>query len=249
MSRTNLSPILGPCLALLALLFCTGAQASVTLSGTRVVFDAAEREVTIQLSNEGKQPALVQAWLDTGDERAEPERIEVPFLVTPALFRIEPGKGQVLRILHTGEPLPSNRESLFWLNVLDVPPKASGGDEVNRLQFAFRTRIKMMYRPASLPGTPDDAPAGLQWTLATDASQRPVLRARNPGAYVVNLAGVELQSGGKTYPAGFGHVLPGETASFPLVGASSTALPDATVVYSSVDDWGSTHGHRAAVGR
>lgn len=249
MSRTKSIAIVRTWLALSVLLCCACAQASVTLSGTRVVFDAREPEVTIQLSNQGKQPALVQAWLDTGDERAEPERIEVPFLVTPTLFRIEPGKGQVLRILHTGEPLPSNRESLFWLNVLDVPPKVNGDDEVNRLQFAFRTRIKMMYRPAGLPGTPDDAPAGLQWTLATDASQRPVLRARNPGAYVVNLAGVELQSGGKTYPAGFGHVLPGETASFPLAGASSTALPDATVVYSSVDDWGSTHGHRAAVGR
>ncbi|MDN7494768.1 fimbrial biogenesis chaperone [Burkholderia gladioli] len=249
MSRTKSSPIARSWLALIALLCCACAQASVTLSGTRVVFDASEPEVTIQLSNQGKQPALIQAWLDTGDERAEPERIEVPFMVTPTLFRIEAGKGQALRIIHTGEPLPSNRESLFWLNVLDVPPKASGGDEVNRLQFAFRTRIKMMYRPADLPGTPDDAPASLRWTLATDASQRPVLQARNPSAYVVNLAGVELQSGGKTYSAGFGHVLPGETASFPLVGADSTALPDATVLYSSVDDWGSTHGHRAAVGR
>jgi P pilus assembly chaperone PapD len=236
-------------LILVSMLFGTSAYASVTLSGTRVVFPGSEKEATVQLTNDGKLPSLIQAWLDKGDERASPDAIDVPFVITPTVFRVEPGKGQTLRILYTGEPLPADKESLFWLNVLDVPPKASDKDGVNRLQFAFRTRIKLMYRPAGLPGNAADAPARLKWTLGADDAHRPVLKATNPTAYVVNLAGVELKSAGKRFTAEFGHVAPGETASFRLTGASGVDLAGATVLYSSVDDWGANHSHEAPVSK
>ncbi|HDR9250916.1 molecular chaperone [Burkholderia vietnamiensis] len=234
---------------LMSLLLCMNARASVTLSGTRVVFPAADKEVTVQLTNDGKQPALVQAWIDKGNQRTSPDAIDVPFVITPTIFRVEPGKGQTLRILYTGEPLPENKESLFWLNVLDVPPKVSGKDDVNRLQFAFRTRIKLMYRPAGLAGTAGDAPAQLKWALGTDDAHRPVLKATNPSAYVVNLAGVELKSDGKTYAAELGYVGAGETASFALTGANGAALTGGTVHYSSVDDWGTAHAHEATIAK
>ena len=236
-------------LVLMSMLFCTSAQASVKLSGTRVIFDGGEREVTLQLTNDGKLPALVQAWLDKGDERAAPDTIDVPFVITPAVFRIEPGRGQTLRIIHSGEALPTDKESLFWLNVLDVPPKASAGDDVNRLQFAFRTRVKLMYRPAKLPGNAADAPAQLKWSVGTDDAHRPVLKVTNPSAYVVNLAGIELRVAGKSFEVALGHVLPGETASFPIKSADGANFAGAKVLYSSVDDWGANHGHEATVGQ
>ncbi|RQR53133.1 molecular chaperone [Burkholderia sp. Bp9125] len=245
----NIRRSYGILLVLMSMLLCASAQASVTLSGTRVVFDGTEKEVTIQLANDGKLPALVQAWIDNGDARASPDVIDVPFVVTPTIFRVEPGKGQTLRILHSGEPLPADKESLFWLNVLDVPPKASAKDDVNRLQFAFRTRVKLMYRPAKLPGTPLEAPAQLKWALGTDDTHQPVLKATNPTAYVVNLAGIELRSNGKAYEAALGYVRPGETASFPIKGATGIDLPNGTVLFSSVDDWGASHAHQASVGK
>ncbi|UEP23698.1 fimbrial biogenesis chaperone [Burkholderia ambifaria] len=236
-------------LILMSMLFCANVQASVTLSGTRVIFAGSEKEVTVQLANDGKLPALVQAWIDKGDERATPDTIDVPFVITPTIFRIEPGKGQTLRLIYSGEPLPADKESLFWLNVLDVPPKAAPSDDVNRLQFAFRTRVKLMYRPDGLPGSALDAPGKLKWALATDNEQRPVLKATNETAYVVNLSGIALKSGGKTFEVELGYVRPGETATFPIKGADRAALTGGTVLYSSVDDWGSNHGHEAQVSK
>ncbi|RQS09821.1 molecular chaperone [Burkholderia sp. Bp9002] len=245
----NIRRSYGILLVLMSMLMCASAQASVTLSGTRVVFDGTEKEVTIQLANDGKLPALVQAWIDNGDASASPDTIDVPFVVTPTIFRVEPGKGQTLRILHSGEPLPADKESLFWLNVLDVPPKAGAKDDVNRLQFAVRTRVKLMYRPAKLPGTSLEAPAQLKWALGTDDAHRPVLKATNPTAYVVNLAGIELKSSGKAYEAALGYVRPGETASFPIKGATGVDFSSGTVLFSSVDDWGASHAHQASVGK
>ncbi|MCA8117994.1 fimbria/pilus periplasmic chaperone [Burkholderia cepacia] len=235
-------------LALLAAgLLCMTAQASVTLSGTRVVFPGTDKEVTIQLTNDGKMPALVQTWLDKGDERASPDQIDVPFVITPTVFRLEAGKGQTLRIIHTGEALPADKESLFWLNVLDVPPKATADDDRNRLQIAFRTRVKLMYRPAGLPGNAADAPRQLTWKVSTDSDRQLVLTASNPTPYVVNLGGIALHANGKTMDAGVGYVRPGETASFPVKGASEANVIGGTVVYTSFDDWGGNQANEAKV--
>lgn len=225
------------------------AHASVTLSGTRVVFVASEKEVTIQMTNDGKLPALVQSWIDKGDQQASPDDIDVPFVITPSIFRIEPGRGQTLRIIHTGESLPADKESLFWLNVLDVPPKATDDQDVNRLQLAFRTRVKLMYLPDGLSGDASSAPTQLTWRIAADSGQRAVLEATNPTPYVVNLSGIALVVDGKTFDAGVGFVRPGEKARFPIKGALGADVASGKVVYSSMDDWGASHAHQMDVAR
>ncbi|WP_412530422.1 molecular chaperone [Burkholderia lata] len=234
-------------IVLMSFLLCASAQASVTLSGTRVVFSGSDKEATVHLTNDGKLPSLVQAWMDKGDERASPDAIDVPFVITPTVFRVEPGKGQTIRIIYTGEPLPADRESLFWLNVLDVPPKARNEGEPNRLQIAFRTRIKLMYRPAGLPGDSIDAPKQLQWSLASAPGVPVALTAKNPTPYVVNLGGVALVTNGKTYDAGLGYVLPGGSASFPVTGLTKADMNGARVVYSSFSDWGGSQANEAAI--
>lgn len=55
------------------------SQASIVVSGTRVVYPGNEREITVKLSNTGKTPVLVQSWIDKGDVEARPEKIQVPF--------------------------------------------------------------------------------------------------------------------------------------------------------------------------
>ncbi|MET3553980.1 fimbria/pilus periplasmic chaperone [Burkholderia sp. 567] len=169
--------------------FASQADASVVIAGTRVIFPSTEREVTIQLTNDSKRPALVQAWLDDGDSRALPENIDVPFTLTPSMFRMEAGNGQTLRLVHTGEPLPADRESLFWLNVLEVPPKASATENSNRIQLAFRSRIKLMYRPAGLAGNADDAPMQVDWRVVRGAGMGYVLPRSTQRFPIKDLAG------------------------------------------------------------
>ena len=212
------------------------AQASVVIAGTRVVFDAKEREVTIKLSNEGQLPALTQVWLDKGDASSSPASIAVPFTVTPPVSRIDPGKGQTLRVFHTGEAMPQDRESVFWLNVLEVPPVSKDQGDANKLQMAFRTRIKLFYRPAGLAGSAQEAPAKIEWRLVRKGSQA-VLEARNPTAFFVSIASLEVAGAGKVakFEQG-GMVGPGETQEFPLTGEVPTASP--MLHYQAINDFG-----------
>src|SRR5580692_2276209 len=144
------------------------ATAGVVVDGTRVVYPAAKREVTINVQNPGETPSLVQAWLDAGDPHAKPGESKVPFVLTPPLFRLDPTKVQSLRVVYTHDPLPENRESLFWLNVLDIPPRAAANsDAPNQLDLAFKHRMKVFFRPAGLSGSAADAPARLSWKLVS----------------------------------------------------------------------------------
>lgn len=227
------------CLALLSSLVASQACAEVVISGTRVVFPSNEREVTIKITNEGKAPALVQAWLDKGDPKASPDNIDVPFTMTPAMFRMEPGKGQTLRMIYSNEPLPADKESLFWLNVLEIPPKAAPGDDRNQIQIAFRSRIKVMFRPEGLAGSAGTAPKQLNWRVV-GADGGYALQASNPTPYVVNLGSVTLNAAGQKHDAGMGYVLPGGTQQFPIKKLGALPPNGAKVMFGSIDDWGAT---------
>ncbi len=216
----------------------TPADASVVIGGTRVIYGASEPEVTLKLSNAGQAPALVQSWVEAGDVRGAPSTIKVPFTVTPPIARIDPTKSQTLRIVYTGEPMPQDRESVFWLNVLEVPPKPSAADaDTNRVQLAFRSRIKVFYRPDHLKGAPADAPAQLTWRL-TRTDGKPAVEAHNPTPFHVSLTEISVQAGGRSavFDDG-GMVGPGETRAFPLRGDVPDAA-GASVRYTTLNDYG-----------
>jgi chaperone protein EcpD len=214
------------------------SQASVVIASTRVIYDAQESEVTLKLTNEGTAPALVQTWIDKGDARAAPSTIEVPFTVVPPIARIDPTKGQTLRIAYTGEALPQDKESVFWLNVLEVPPKPTGdAADANQMQLAFRSRIKVFFRPSGLKGSSEDAPALVVWRLY--CSTGPCrLEASNPTAYHVSFTSIDVSAGDKVATFDEGAMVgPGEREVLPLKGVFTPAA-GARVHYSALNDFG-----------
>ncbi|CAB5715400.1 Chaperone protein focC precursor [Delftia tsuruhatensis] len=246
-SRTIFSVFLG----LLFFSLLSHSHAGIILSGTRVIFPSEEKEVTLQMTNDGNEPSLVQVWLDRGNERESPDQLDVPFLLTPTLSRLDPQGQQTLRIIYSGEPLPKDKETLFWLNVLNVPPKDSTGN--SHLQIAFRTRIKLMYRPTGLPGKAEETATQLEWAIQSDEQGHPVLRARNPTAYVANLGYIALESQSRNFPVGPGHVLPGETAEFTIKPTTGGEVPPGrfpsgtAVLFSGINDWGDSMDHKTVL--
>ncbi len=84
--------------------------------------------------------------------------------------------------------LPQDRESLFWLNIKAIP---SASTQMNALQIAVKTRIKLIYRPAELhASTPDEQASQLRWRRTGNE-----LQVNNPTAYVINFN--EITLGGK----------------------------------------------------
>ncbi|AKH88691.1 fimbria/pilus periplasmic chaperone [Edwardsiella tarda] len=132
--------------ALLCAITAWPAYATIVIYGTRIIYPAERQEITVQLANRGHKTSLIQAWIDDGDPNVPPEEVKAPFLLTPPIATITAGNGQQLRIRALPNALPQDRESLFYLNVLDIPPDnpARSG---NLLKLAMQNRIKLFYRP------------------------------------------------------------------------------------------------------
>lgn len=168
------------------------ASAGVVITGTRVVFPAEQREVSVRLENSGTTPSLVQAWIDDGkDSKEAPGESTVPFVIRPPIFRMDGGRSQLLRISHTGEPMPADRESVYFLNVLAVPGTRVEKTDSAELNVVVRTRMKLFYRPKALSAAgAAKAASQLQWSVSKDASGW-VLNASNPTPYHVSVTAIE----------------------------------------------------------
>lgn len=228
----------GTGLLLAACLMIGQVQASIVITGTRVVYDGSQREVTVKLNNDGQSPMLVQSWIDEGNVEATPDTSAAPFVLTPPIARIDPAKGQALRVRFTGQKaLPQSRESLFWLNVLEVPPSSTEGQ--NRLKIAFRSRVKFFYRPAGLPGNATAAAEQLQWRLQRNGAES-ALECRNDSPYYVSLGKVSVGGLSPVLDINSSLLAPGERKVLPLKGNPAAG---SKVDYSSISDLGAMIDH------
>ncbi|XWJ88950.1 fimbrial biogenesis chaperone [Phytobacter ursingii] len=176
---------------LVVLLLPLTALAGIQFNGTRVIYPADKREVTLGLTNRDVAPRLIQAWVDKGDNQVNPQQGMSAFIVIPPVFRLDGGKGQALRIMYTGQPLPQDRESVFWLNVLEVPPKQKG-NQTNAIKISFHSRLKIFYRPKKLPGSPETAVNLLRWRLVSQGEDY-AITCENPGAFNVSFSHISLK--------------------------------------------------------
>ncbi|HDW2449324.1 TPA: molecular chaperone [Escherichia coli] len=207
------------------------ASASIVISGTRIIYPENEKEITVKVSNPGKLPVLTQSWVDNGNINAKPEDISVPFVLTPPLSRINSGKSQTLRLSYTGVPAVSdNKESVFYLNVLEIPPLTSDSPE-NRLQVAFRTRIKLFYRPAKIIKKEKSQDAFESLSFSTDGKQ---LIVKNPSLYNVSLVSITIGNGKDKYVIEGKMLSPESTEHFSL----KHVYNEHALSYEYIDDWG-----------
>jgi len=151
------------------------SQASLTLNADRLIYNEKEGDASVTVHSNEDRAYLIQSWLDAGDSSVKKE---LPFVVTPPLFRLAPKSDNVIRIVYMGSGLPADRESLFWLDVKGVPGLNDEESKVeNRMVLAINNRIKFFFRPEGLKGDPGEAAKNLKWThsgsTATVANNSP----------------------------------------------------------------------------
>lgn len=227
--------------------WCPGsAQADLVVTGTRFIYPATQQSLTLRTANTGQHPILVQSWLDTGDFTSDPSLQTVPFLLTPPVYRLDPGQRASLLLRHTGERLPSDRESVFWINFLEVP--ARDRTQNNLLQLSYRLRMKVLYRPDGLSGSAYEAIGQVLWAYHAADHE---IEAVNAAPYAVSLARLELDTQEKpgTFITLMGlTVAPLSRTRFPLPqGATPRAGKDA-LRYQAANDDGDIIEGRLALG-
>ncbi len=180
--------------------FIEMASASVVITGTRVIYAADQREVNIQVTNTGDSPALVQAWVDPYSEPNAPkpdtQQQDIPFVLSPPVFRINPQEGQTIRLMYVGSDLPEDRESVFYFNILDIPPAPSVDNTQNFLQLAINSKLKLFFRPTAVSSNFEKSKNELRFKLIEVNGYQ--LQVDNPTGKFFTLVDLKFYSSGKS---------------------------------------------------
>lgn len=225
-------PALGACMILLMLAAHVPAtQAALTLGATRVVFDSDKRSTSLIVANPSNRPFAVQTWVNTADDD---DTTAVPFMPSPPLFRLNPGKEQQVQINGLPNTLPTDRESLFYFNVQEIP-QATANDG-NVLNIALRTRIKLFYRPNQLKDSPVARLKDLQWSIKHIGGQAQLV-VNNPTPFHVSFIRLEVTGGDQNHAVNNAAMVgPLSTQTYALKGIKPG--PHLNVVFSAINDYG-----------
>ncbi len=185
------------------------------LGATRLIYNPAANGATIAVHNQQNYPMLVRSQV-FAEDRTTP----APFLVTPPLFRLDGQQRSRLRVVHTGGPLPGDREKLHWLCVTGIPPQSDDAWAADKegksaapkavalnVQVSVQNCIKLLVRPSGI-GQLADRASSLVWTR-----QGNTLNANNPTPFYMNLSRVTV---GGVNVEQLQHIAPFSSHSFTL---------------------------------
>lgn len=164
------------------LLLIAPSNAALTITGTRVIYEEASKSVTVPVTNLDDLPVLVQSWITDAHNEDDPT---IPFAIAEPLLKVEPNRTRDIRIFYAGHGMPSDRESMLFLNIMGIPVKPM---QQNTVQFAIKQRLKLFYRPKALSGSVSDAVATLRWRINGDQ-----IEVVNASLFHVSLIDLDLQ--------------------------------------------------------
>ncbi|MBQ0369175.1 fimbrial biogenesis chaperone, partial [Providencia rettgeri] len=159
------------------------------------------------------------SWIDNIDEKKQSD-----FTITPPLFRLNAEKTNALRIFLTENKLPNDRESLFWLNIKTIP--ATERTE-NSLQIAFKTQMKLIYRPKALKDVNFiEEQKKLVWSKSGNK-----ITVNNPTPYFMNFQSISFNG---TKANDVSYAAPFSNATFEINNSNTNG----TIKWEVINDYG-----------
>lgn len=223
----KLTPLKSLCLILLSTAFTT--HAAINLDRTRIVFPESDKASSLKVENQSKAlPYLALSWIEDKNGRKE----NTYFMALPPIQRLEAGSASQVRIVKQAatNQLPKDRESLFYFNLREVPPKStSASDERSVMQVAMQSRIKLFWRPKAITKKPGEL-AEMRMEITADAKG---LTVHNPTPYYITLAW--LSKNAKTMLPGFDSLM---IAPFATATASTGDYHGNYYSIGYIDDYG-----------
>lgn len=192
----------------------TVVNAGISLGATRLVYmqDSMQAMMPVVNSSQDKR-FLINSWMDDKLEN----KIDT-IMMSPRMFVSEPKTKNSIRIVNIDQDLPSDRESLYYLNVQAIPSiERQDLENKNLLQFGIITRIKVFMRPSNLTVRVEDAPS-----MITASYQNKKLHLNNPSPYYLTLVNIKVDgiAGDNLMLEPFSSVeqkLNGKTISFQII--------------------------------
>ncbi|WP_127959443.1 molecular chaperone [Serratia microhaemolytica] len=220
------------------------ALAGISIDSSRIVFHASNdsrgQSVGVTSAASSPQPYLVKAQVTRDLQGLE---TQTPFVVTPALFRLEPGSTNQVLVMKRSGKLPQDRESIFYFRSLAMPAgKKLSPNEApvigGTLKVATAAVIKLFYRPAGLKFSQRQAMGMLQFSRSEQG-----LKVNNPTPYYITLS--TLHVAGSVVSL---NIADGETLIAPFSHKIYINAPQqGKVEWKAINDFGATEAFYGTV--
>lgn len=149
----KIKPLFASLLAALTFTASLASHAALSVDQSRYVFEGDKEAISIVVDNAAKKTYGGQTWIENIREKDT----RPSFVVTPPFFKVAGEGKQVLRVIKALEKMPEDKESIYWVNLQEIPPASKDGG----LSIALRTKVKLLYRPAGLMAGRKNAESGL----------------------------------------------------------------------------------------
>lgn len=207
------------------------ATASIQIFATRLMFEEHKKEAAVRIENTSSDAVLIQTWLEHNAKDVE-KNTPLPFFVTPPLSRLEGAQQNTLRVRRTGVLLPTDRESVFWLNIKEIPQVVKAD---NVLQLAINTRIKLFFRPTTLSVCGKDAYTKLHWAVLKK-EKNVILEANNPTPCFITIASLTVNEQEKVTITGVQMIAPFDKVAYNLMHKEAAEVK--YISYQTINEYG-----------
>lgn len=190
-SHNSIGQMLCKSITVLLLLSSQVHAGGIALGSTRVIYPASSKQVSLSVRNsDSNKRYLIQSWIE-----GAPGKKTADFIVTPPVFASNPSSENALRIVYAGKELPSDRESVYWINVKSIPAiDKSKLEGKNTLQLAVLSRIKMFVRPDGLTIPVSEAPQHINFYSVNGSVQMENTSPYYVSAININVNGKKVQN-------------------------------------------------------
>ncbi|EKB5803145.1 molecular chaperone [Salmonella enterica] len=177
-------------------------KGGIGLDATRVVLTSAKESASLRANNTSSNVFLLRAWITEYDSE---NTKDIPLFITPPLVRVNENESIQFRINKLSEvnSLPKDRESVFHINVMAIPPSVSKSKEHGKVELSLIHRIKLFYRPDALNNKKElkDIYKKIKVEKTIDG-----LRLNNPTPYYASMGNILVNN--KSAPDDYSYMIP-----------------------------------------
>ncbi|WIV86800.1 fimbrial biogenesis chaperone [Proteus appendicitidis] len=135
-------------------LFPIYGHTSIEINKDKFIFIESKNQEVIEIKNNTNSDYFIQSWISHYDES---NNTDLPFMITPPLFKIEKDETYFLKIFKTEEIEKKEQETLYKINIKRIPSLSDQDDNTNLLHISMNSIYNLIYRPISIEKNAADA--------------------------------------------------------------------------------------------
>lgn len=164
----------------------TYSYASIEINKDKFIFIESKNLEIIEIKNNTTNDYFIQSWISHYDESNE---TELPFMITPPLFKIEKDENYSLKIFKTDEIEKKDREILYRINIKRIPLLSNSDENKNLLHISMNSVYNLIYRPVSIEKDAKDAYKRIEFLK----NKNNEFIVNNPTPYFITLLNVNSE--------------------------------------------------------